>query len=366
MEQRIYFHNLDKIRFYAALAIFLGHGTQAIVGYFFQPETEFGNSLAHQIMVNAPLGVELFFFISGFLITYILLKEKELTGKIAIGKFFIRRAIRIWPLYFLLILITPILISWLGYEDPSYLPNLLFIGNFDIIHHGASYPFTHFWSIAIEEQFYFVWPFIIAFIPRRFLAYVFVGIILTSMLFRYSFMFEEKTYYYLYYHTFSRMDTLVIGACMALIFSKSGRIFSLKPIILIALIALFIGLFFFTDSNFWNSTFMVLFKKYIYLIPLVPLTLHFVLRPQEKEEGLLGRVTTYLGKSSYGLYMIHNMLIAIIVNKLMINNHLSVGWIFWLLYTSFTVIFVVLSFELYEKPLLKLKRYFTVIKTRRF
>lgn len=61
MQERVYFHNLDKIRFYAALAIFVGHGTQAFTGYFFHPASDLGKLIVTQIVANAPLGVELFF-----------------------------------------------------------------------------------------------------------------------------------------------------------------------------------------------------------------------------------------------------------------------------------------------------------------
>ena len=117
---RVHFHNLDIIRFVAAFAVVLGHGFEAWSDYYvkFRQTPEFYTDLfsgdflyVAQFFQNLGIGVEIFFFISGFLITYILLVEKEKLGRISIPKFLMRRSLRIWPLYFLLLAIGPILTS---------------------------------------------------------------------------------------------------------------------------------------------------------------------------------------------------------------------------------------------------------------
>src|ERR1700746_3273449 len=113
--QRIYFKNLDILRFMAAYMIVLLHcffawkihfGQPAFITSFFSPSalTKF-----ETIIQNFSFGVDIFFIISGFLITYLLLAENEKNGKVDVIKFYIRRAFRIWPLYFLLLLIAPVL-----------------------------------------------------------------------------------------------------------------------------------------------------------------------------------------------------------------------------------------------------------------
>lgn len=195
---------------------------------------------------------------------------------------------------------------------------------------------------------------------------VFTGLIVVSIGFRYHAMFNENVYYTIYYHTFSRMDTLVIGAFAALMIFKFKWKIAIRPFAIVVLMVFFVLLICFTKSNFLDSTITVLFKKYIYLLTLVPITLYFIFKPKPEIEGRWSRATSYLGKSSYGLYMIHNMLIPVIVYKIMINNGLTFGWVFWMIYAGCTTITVVVIFELYEKPLLKLKRFFTVVKTRQF
>jgi peptidoglycan/LPS O-acetylase OafA/YrhL len=367
MTKKIYFNHLDAIRFFAALAIFLGHGFLAWRGYFSANQGADLPEFVKTFMTNTGLGVEWFFYISGFLITYILLKEKEATGKIAIAKFFIRRALRIWPLYFLLIAITPLLISWMPGNDPHYVPNLLFIGNFDVIWDGQThFPFSHFWSIAVEEQFYLIWPFVIAFIPRKRLMPVFLILIGVSIFARYSFVGLENQYQNLYYHTLCRMDTLVIGAISALYFDKYAVNFVLKKgVLLLTFLGLF-ALLFFTVSNDWVSVPSALGKKYIYLIPMALITLHFVSNNKPHRFPKLSNIINYLGKSSYGLYMIHNFVVLIVVDRVMLNNGLNIGWLFWVIYAVITFALVFVSFEFLEKPFLKLKKHFSVIKTRKF
>jgi peptidoglycan/LPS O-acetylase OafA/YrhL len=84
----VYFENLDALRFFAFFAVFLQH--------IFKNSSHFDNEPISRCFMNGNLGVNFFFVLSGFLITYLLLKEKEQAGKIAIGSFYMRRALRIW------------------------------------------------------------------------------------------------------------------------------------------------------------------------------------------------------------------------------------------------------------------------------
>lgn len=140
---------------------------------------------------NLPVGVDFFFIISGFLITYLLLQEKNNTGKIHIGAFFLRRMLRIFPLYYLIILL-----SFLAFHNSNvqvnYLPHLYFWGNFETIKEqtwikGWLQPL---WSLCVEEHFYWVVPFLIAIFPIKSLKFLYGIIIVVSI--------AAKAYFFLH------------------------------------------------------------------------------------------------------------------------------------------------------------------------
>lgn len=114
------------------------------------------------------IGVEIFFVISGFLITTLLLKEKILKNKISLKKFYIRRAFRILPLVFLFLFVLFFLnrIFQLNISNRSFLTALFFVKNLPIPNGGEWYT-GHFWSLAIEEQFYIIFPWLIAYLSLK-------------------------------------------------------------------------------------------------------------------------------------------------------------------------------------------------------
>ena len=99
--EKIFFKNLDSIRFIAALMVFIGHAISPSYQYLPIKNT-FWEKLLNTAS-NAGTGVSMFFVLSGFLITYLLISEYELNRKISIQKFYMRRVLRIWPLYFLIV-----------------------------------------------------------------------------------------------------------------------------------------------------------------------------------------------------------------------------------------------------------------------
>src|SRR5690606_19639921 len=118
---------------------------------------------------NGVLGVNFFFVLSGFLITYLLLVEKDRFKNINIGNFYVRRVLRIWPLFYFCVLFGfvafPILKEALGEvpDEPARLPfYLAFLSNFDVVYNASpdASVLGILWSVSIEEQFYLVWPLI--------------------------------------------------------------------------------------------------------------------------------------------------------------------------------------------------------------
>ncbi len=111
-------------------------------------------------IANGEIGVRLFFVISGFLITWLLIKEKEKTGRINIKKFYIRRLLRIFPVFYFYILFVFLVSRVTGnairYE--VFITSFLYLQNFGF--GGYHWLLSHSWTLAVEEQFYLIWPWI--------------------------------------------------------------------------------------------------------------------------------------------------------------------------------------------------------------
>ncbi|MCF8297217.1 MAG: acyltransferase [Saprospiraceae bacterium] len=372
----IYFEHLDVVRFVAAFMIVIVHSYEAWCGWFGQlgiltggtyKELTKNGIYVDQFLRNMGIGVDIFFLLSGFLITYILLEEKKRHHRVHIGKFLIRRTLRIWPLYFFLIIITPILILWVDSPAPNYLANIFFVGNFEIIQTEQwIYPYAHFWSICIEEHFYLVWPFIIAFVPKKRLILVFTILILTSILFRiYSGATMQYPYFTAYLHTLSRMDVLVMGAVGAYFYSENPFIFNLNKSVRIALIFLLILALSLEPIGLWNSLFSIGFKKFFYIGIIAVLLLDFNFNNSFKHFLPRKSIIHYFGKISYGIYMYHNILLLVIIKKIMWHFQIHNIWAFFLISFSLCIIIPIISYELFEKHILKLNRKFRIIKTDR-
>lgn len=373
---RVYFEHLDVMRFVAAFMIVILHAYVSWVDWFrpleiLTDETnknlsvlgEFGDIFFR----NLGIGVDVFFLISGFLITYILIEEKKRYGKINIKNFMIRRTLRIWPLYFFLIAITPFLVSWLDTPSPDYLPNILFLNNFQTIKtHLWTYPFGHYWSICIEEHFYLVWPFIIAFVPNKRLMPVFIFFIVFSILFRlYSAITLENTWYVLYLNTLSRMDVLVIGAVGAYYYSKKAFHFSLNRWVRYALIFLLILGLSIEPVELWSNYYQASFKKFFTIGIFSVLLLDYNFASNFKHILPNKSVFHYLGKVSYGIYMYSNIIILVVIKKFMWTFSSTNVWFYIFLIVSLSIVIPIISYELVEKHILKINKKFRKIKTDR-
>jgi len=166
-------------------------------------------------------GVDLFFVLSGFLITGILLDARGTTGYFR--AFYLRRVLRIFPLYYaylaILFFLLPALFPALEVKGATqgwlwtYLGNILFAreGGFQ-----AS-PYTgHFWSLAVEEQFYLLWPFLVWLLPRRRLAVLCVGLVAGAFVLRFAIHRTTFNATAAYVLTPARMDALAMGALVAI------------------------------------------------------------------------------------------------------------------------------------------------------
>jgi peptidoglycan/LPS O-acetylase OafA/YrhL len=220
-----YFENLDGLRFVCFLMVFLYHSFHTEYAYIKQaPVYRFVKGF---LVANGNLGVNFFFVLSGFLITYLLLKEKEQIGRIDIVTFWKKRVLRIWPLFFFCVffgfVIFPQIKLFAGQQpnetaDPLYY--ITFLNNFDFIKKGLpdASILGVLWSVAIEEQFYFVWPLLLWAVPERWYGYCFGAIIMGTLIFRA--VFDNATYNE--YHTLSCIGDMTVGGLGALWVCRYG------------------------------------------------------------------------------------------------------------------------------------------------
>lgn len=374
---RVYFEHLDVLRCIAALMVLFSHAFESAVGRYGFPlfmtrgDTNiltFGGQYIYYIMRNGGFGVDVFLLISGFLITYLLLVEKSATGKIHLGNFYIRRTLRIWPLYFFIMALAPFLVKWLetGIEPP-YLMTALFLNNFATIQSEYwIFPFAHFWSICVEEHFYLVWPFLILFVPKRHLVKVFVFVILASIVSRGVFAHFEMGYYYQYLHTLSRMDVLAIGALGAYFYHERPIQMRISRFYRWAAYFIFIAMFGYEAYNNYEGMFLACFRKYLYVGIVAFAMLNFMFHVKPLIRFSKSNILHHLGKISYGLYMYGGLMVIIIDRKLMplLPQQLNNMVVFLILNLVLTALVAYVSYHTLERFFMRLKTRFEVIKTR--
>jgi peptidoglycan/LPS O-acetylase OafA/YrhL len=172
------------------------------------------------ILTQGFVGVRFFFVISGFLITRLLLQEYAANDSIALGRFYARRALRILPVYLtFVVFIATVSLAWgLPFAPCQLLTSLTFTKNF-----GCAEPWdAHLWSLAIEEQFYLLWPWLLALGRFRMQMFVVLGLIVISPIVRwYAF---RNQWLPLYNGTMSNADVLMIGCLAAFLLQRQPAV----------------------------------------------------------------------------------------------------------------------------------------------
>ena len=370
-QKRIYFNNLDLFRFIAAYMIIIFHGFYGWVANYGYPSFMLNeaNKLSRSgtyienILHNLVIGVDVFFLISGFLITYLLLYEKNIEGKINIGKFYIRRILRIWPLYFFIIMMGPILTYFFKEPVPEYRYFLSFTGNFEIINNGFSSAATnHLWSICIEEHFYLLWPLIIAFIPNKKIPFVLITVILASIIFRGLIVKTENYWMNLYMHTFSRIDVLAIGSLGAYYFLNNKLTIKDTYNIRNLIYGIFLYMYINDDVLYWDSFFFATIKKYFYVLIIGYFIVNFLFNKEARFVPKENNILHYFGKLSYSAYMLSPLAILLLIKGFKhyeINNLPLFAFLLHIL----VLILAIGGYKFIELPFLRLKEKFTIVQT---
>jgi len=321
--ERVYFYNLDGIRFIAALMVFFSHGVRQVLESASNENYYIKKTLS--VLMNGGVGVTIFFVLSGFLITYLLIFEYHFKDRINLFKFYLRRILRIWPLYYMVLifsfLIYPslkLLFNLPGTLNSNIYYHLFFLSNFDVINmHNTGISQTEAsqtisWSVSIEEQFYLFWP-LIFLLPKKIWGLLILTIIVLSFYFRMLHV-DEPTI--IYYHTLSVIGDLGVGALIAYLISSNDRIRSTFEnttfYFQLLLIIIAILLLFFTEE-ISNTNWIRHLQR-----DLLSITFGLFIASQAftKNLSLLTlskyKYMTNWGKITYGIYLIHPIAILLL------------------------------------------------------
>jgi peptidoglycan/LPS O-acetylase OafA/YrhL len=376
---KIFFPNLDGLRFVSFFVVFLYHSLLSILSYLKDASPRV-YSVVEFLFRHGNLGVNFFFVLSGFLITYLLIKEKEFTGRIHVPNFYVRRILRIWPLYYLCVIV-----GFIGFgllkkmtgepimENANPWYYIFFGANFDIMHTWPEKPdallLSVLWSVAVEEQFYLTWPLILSIVPLKKFRYVFPAIMVFSLVFRSFYSGAgDHDFAVRYFHTFSVIGDMALGGLFAYLVSYENKFksfitnMSRPAIIMIYVLTLVFTLF---KDNIFVPGVAVVFERVIIasLFGLIILEQNYAKNSFYK----MGRLKTIssLGVFTYGLYCLHFMglYFAIkVMNSLQLNGSLnSVAFSMILLALLLSIGISLMSYHFYEKWFLRLKDKFAFI-----
>ena len=324
----------------------------------------------HLFEWSAGYGVHLFFVLSGFLITGILLGERRNVDELGIARprafrqFYIRRSLRIFPLYYFVVL--PGILLNVTYAR-QYAPWLLtYTINWKMAAQGWYIDnFSHFWSLAIEEQYYLVWPWLILLLPRRWLGRTAIAAIIAAPAFRFLVLqsatsSDANALMSAYIATPTALDSLGAGSLLAILTSTErgsewlGKWMRFAiPLAGLALVCLFqFGTHGRAHSIFLDTAVAIFFSWLIY-------------KASRGFSGIFGKILSlapivYLGRISYGIYVYHPLIPAVLAKVAhRLGIQLPAGkWISAIMYAVLTIGAATISWYVLERPMNQLKRYF--------
>lgn len=360
---KVSFPALNGIRFWASLFVVIHHIEQSKM--FFGHPHIFRVAWVDNL---GSIGVSLFFVLSGFLITYLLLQEQKNNHSVRIRHFYMRRVLRIWPLYFAVLFaaffVLPHFYPVIGWGQNIYasfstklLLYALILPNVCVVLFPEVLAANQLWSIGVEEQFYLVWPFLVK-LFRRDLLWVFVSILIGKSVLNIvvgHFSAESVRWSKIgdIIHQFE-IEKLVLGSMGAyFLFHGNKRVLNIVYHPGVQVIG-WVGLAFFLGWHVHVKLYGVILGALLLIVLMNICRRSHVLTDHP--------VINYLGKISYSTYMLHQfaILLALIICKQYFHGAAFQA----ALYAStllLTVIFSIVSYEWLEKPFLRLKTRYEVI-----
>ncbi len=376
-EGHIYFSGLNGLRFFAAIAVVITH-IELIKYQSGYSEIWKNNKLIFEL---GSLGVIFFFVLSGFLITYLLLKEKSVTQTVAVKKFYLRRILRIWPLYYFIVLLGFLVLPNIHFLDNAYLnkfmntnfvPNftlyLLFLPNLAFATFAAVPHIGQTWSIGVEEQFYVLWPVLVKHCKNILKALILVIVVLFALkvlvlILCKQFPDSGALKIIKPFLAMTKMESMAIGGIGAYyLFTDNQKIkFFYNNILMFVALILIVALVYFTPAFVQDGAYLVFSALFLVIILNVSSNPNSILKLENKLFKVLGNI-------SYGIYMYHLIVIAFVLSTLKhLNIEVNDSFTSQLTVYGSTILLTVLvsyiSYTYFEKWFLNLKHKFTIIKS---
>jgi peptidoglycan/LPS O-acetylase OafA/YrhL len=358
-----YFRGMDVLRFICATGVIFHHSTRMLLSKGIVTSAESIHKYSGSFFLD------LFFMISGFLISLILMKEYE-AGTFSLKNFFMRRIIRIWPLYFLIVLIRILLIpSISGAHWDVIKTNLLYAStftiNFQLLFSKITNTYTILWSICIEEHIYVILPFLLLLFSGKFKRVTFFLIVVGVVTWIYFDKAATQTGFSItYFLSTSYFYFFGIGMVIACIRNgtlpgKSLERVLFKPVVqAISMLIIFSYVF-----NVWGKhdslpEILLLYGSFGGYLLWASTQENFIfnLKPQ---------LSRYLGNISYAMYITQIIVISLTIVMFKRNNlqfsEALYGWGLPCLVALLTIGLSTLLYYAYERPILKLKKKFTTV-----
>jgi peptidoglycan/LPS O-acetylase OafA/YrhL len=333
---------LDAVRGIAILLVII-HNTDSFPSLHLGP-----------ISVHGWMGVDLFFVLSGFLITGILLDAKRSDGYFR--NFYARRCLRIWPLYYSLLIFMLVILPHLRPSDALIISERsspwwaypVFLQNFFVANpEGAVGALGVTWSLAIEEQFYLIWPWVVRYFSSAQIKRIAIGVILLSPPLRLLLVHHGVD---IYSNLFCRLDGLMAGALLAVL--VRSETFAPSKYVKSAWAVFLIGASLAVLADNQQARWIAFSMTSLASLSLVYLSLF---SPWAWIQRLFrNRFLIYTGTISYGLYLLHK--IPFDVTKILDLAHYPIFAFSATVVSSYLL--AAISWNLLEKPFLKLKRFF--------
>lgn len=339
-----YYKQLDSLRGIAVLLVLLAH-------YLSQQH------VVNRLLPNGFIGVTLFFVLSGFLITGILLTKARTLY--SIKNFYIRRSLRIFPAYYLLMIIAVILPSIHFFNEGGWW-HLLYLSNFYFyIYNEFKGALGILWSLSVEEQFYLFWPALIIFTKQRNMILLFITGMILAFLFR-LFITTETNYWGRFLLPGS-LDSFCTGALIAYCFKTRNKIYytfyKYRPFI-IAVSCIIFTLIHIDPPQYHQGSGIVM-GYYFLLLSLVLGVVVWLcadgIKFKPLQVVLENKLLLFIGKISYGIYLFQNLIPQDL--GIMLPHSFSFFSIYIVMAIRLTILFMIASLSWYfiEKPILNLR-----------